>query len=395
MNIKIIHTLIKVLLILSLLVLSGCVSVPGLNNDPSAWGFKKLKPNAPIDYNKLSHKNINIEFHDINKMPIKDFEKLYTASQNNYNKNDNNSNNSNSYDIIYKYRYKYVIGSGDQISIKMTDIVDVDGSYIVNPTGYITIPYAGDLLITNQSKEEAQQTIVEMLKKYYKSPEILVNIEQYRSSYVYISGAVKTPQSLLLSETPIRLLDFIIRGNTNPTSEDKPFNMKAKLRRDGSLYKLDLSRIAEGSDLRENFFLKKNDVIFVERNKDGIYVFGEVSKPGRFIPYKDLSLTELLSDAGISQLTANVKKVFVIREDLEKFLHVDIYRLNVSNPVNLIAGRNFYLRPSDIVFLPPKAIVKWNRVVSLLTPSSDLFQSYNPLVQAGVASTKTSGKHKY
>ena len=277
----------------------------------------------------------------------------------------------------------------------MTDIVDVDGTYIVNPTGYITIPYAGDLLITNQSKEEAQQTIVEMLKKYYRSPEILVNIEQYRSSYVYISGAVKNPQSMLLSETPIRLLDFIIRGNSNPTSDDAPFNMKAKLRRDGGLYHIDLSRIAEGSYDKENFFLKKNDVIFVERNKDGIYVFGEVSDPGLFIPHKDLSLTELLSNAGISQLTANAKKVFVIRENLEKFLHVDIYKLNISNPVNLIAGRNFYLRPSDIVFLPPKAIVKWNRVVSLLTPSSDLFQSYNPVVQAGVASTKTSGKHKY
>ena len=92
---------------------------------------------------------------------------------------------------------------------------------------------------------------------------------------------------------------------------------------------------------------------------------------------------------------ANAKKVFVIREDLEKFLHVDIYRLNISNPVSLIAGRNFYLQPSDIVFLPPKGIVKWNRVVSLLTPSSDLFQSYNPLIQRGVGSTKTSGKHKY
>ena len=109
-----------------------------------------------------------------------------------------------------------------------------------------------------------------------------------------------------------------------------------------------------------------------------------------------MSIAELLSDAGISQLTANVKKVFVIREDLEKFLHVDIYRLDVNNPVNLIAGRNFYLQPSDIVFLPPKGIVKWNRVVSLLTPSSDLFQSYYPVVQTGVASTKaTSGKQRY
>ena len=175
----------------------------------------------------------------------------------------------------------------------MTDIEDVDGTYIVNPTGDITIPYVGDLSVSNQSKEEAQQTIVEMLKKYYKSPEILVNIEQYRSSYVYISGAVKTPQSLLLSETPIRLLDFVIRSNSNPTSDDAPFNMKAKLRRDGSLYKIDLSRITEGSYDKENFYLKKDDVIFVERNKDGIYVFGEVSDPGLFIPHKDLSLTDI------------------------------------------------------------------------------------------------------
>ena len=57
---------------------------------------------------------------------------------------------------------------------------------------------------------------------------------------------------------------------------------------------------------------------------------------------------------------------------------------------------NFYLKPKDILFMPAKRIVQWNRVVSLLTPSSDLFQSYNPVIQRGVSSTEnTSGKQTY
>jgi len=34
-------------------------------------------------------------------------------------------------------------------------------------------------------------------------------------------------------------------------------------------------------------------------------------------------------------------------------------------------------------------------MISLLTPSTDLFKSYNPVIQAGVASTKSSGQHQY
>ena len=80
----------------------------------------------------------------------------------------------------------------------------------------------------------------------------------------------------------------------------------------------------------------------------------------------------------------------------KKFLHVDVYKADISNPVNLVAARNFYLKPRDIVFMPAKRIVKWNRIVSLLTPSTDLFKAYNPVIQEGVASQKsTAGQVRY
>jgi len=83
-------------------------------------------------------------------------------------------------------------------------------------------------------------------------------------------------------------------------------------------------------------------------------------------------------------LTSNVKKVFVIREDFSSFLKIKVFQLDVSNPVNLVAGRKFLLKPKDIVFIPPTEIVKWNRVISLLLPQTDLFKSYNPIINNGL-----------
>ena len=42
-------------------------------------------------------------------------------------------------------------------------------------------------------------------------------------------------------------------------------------------------------------------------------------EPGTYFPDMNYSLTELVSSVGINQLTANAKKVYVIREKLESF----------------------------------------------------------------------------
>ena len=83
-------------------------------------------------------------------------------------------------------------------------------------------------------------------------------------------------------------------------------------------------------------------------------------------------------------MTANAKNVYVIRERFNSFLKVDIFQLDIRNPVNLIAGKKFMLQSKDIIFIPPTKIVKWNRTISLLLPQTDLFKSYNPIIQDGV-----------
>ena len=41
---------------------------------------------------------------------------------------------------------------------------------------------------------------------------------------------------------------------------------------------------------------------------------------------------------------------------------------------------NFHILPNDIVFIPQTKLVKWNNVISLLTPSETLFKTYKPYI---------------
>ena len=97
-------------------------------------------------------------------------------------------------------------------------------------------------------------------------------------------------------------------------------------------------------------------------------------------------MTELISNAGLNKLTANASNIFVIREDYNSLLKINVFKLDIQNPINLVLGKRFILQPKDIVFIPPSRIVKWNRVISLLLPQTELFSSYNPIIQDGVKS---------
>ena len=250
----------------------------------------------------------------------------------------------------------------------------------------IDLPFIGKLKIDNLNLNDAQNILTEVIKNYYKNPDLQINIEEFNSSKVYILGAVRNQVTIKLDQKPIRVIEAAIQANFNPSSSEKSFGTKGFLRRDNEVYKINLTNAYKSKDDKENFYLKKNDVIFIDRNSDAIHVFGEITKPGIYYPNLDYSLTELISTSGLNQLTANAKKVYVIREKFESFLEVDVFQLDIRNPVSLIAGRKFQLQPKDIIFIPPSEIVKWNRTISLLLPQTDLFNSYNPIIHDGVKS---------
>lgn len=360
-------------LFLILILLSGCIGLPGINKD-----LKKKNPNEILSLSEYSIEDVGINIIKINQLSDNEI--------NNF--NDYNGlkigNTIKKFSDIYDYRYEYILGPADSISIDLTDTDDLDGNYLIDQQGMVDLPFIGKIKLDNLTLIEAQNILMQVIQKFYKNPDLQITIDEFNSSKVHIVGAVRNQITINLDQKPIKLIEAAIQANFNPSAADKLYGTKGLLRRDNQVYEINLSNAFKSKDEKENFYLKKDDVLFIDRNSDAIHVFGEVTKPGVYYPNMDYSLTELISTSGLNQLTANAKKVYVIREKYEKFLEVDVFQLDIRNPVNLIAGRKFMLQSKDIVFVPPTEIVKWNRTISLLLPQTDLFNSYNPIIQSGV-----------
>ena len=361
-----------IIIFFAIIFLNSCAALPGINDGPTK---KKGKINLNSEY---SIEDIGIEIVEINKLSENDF-KIFNKSE----ISELNFKISE-FNDIYNYRYEYILGPADIVSINLTDTDDIDNSYEIDPDGMIDLPFIGKIKISSLTVDEAQNILKEVIGNFYKNPDLQISVEEYNSSKVYIVGAVRNQITINLDQKPVKLIEAAIQANFNPNAADKLLGTKGFLRRDNKVYKINLNNAFASLDDKENFFLKKDDVIFVDRNSDSIHVFGEIAKPGEYFPNNNYSLTELISTTGLNQLTSNAKKIYVIREDFNSFLKIKVFQLDARNPVNLVAGGKFLLKPKDIVFIPPTEIVKWNRVISLLLPQTDLFKSYNPIINNGL-----------
>ena len=342
-------------------IISACSNSTGFKDEPTSKDAKKLG---------LERNGVALKFYNLNKINTSTLPRIEQIKK---------KTDKRLAQLIKENKYYYSLGAGDIINIAITDVDDINGSYTVSPDGDVTIPYVGQVMILDKTKEEAQVFINDVLKTYYQEPEAIVKIEQYKSSYVYITGAINRPLSILLSEQPLKLLDALIKAGY--VKDQKSYSKTALLRRGKEVYEIDLYQLLNLNNTDLDIYLRKEDVVHVsETDTDQAYAFGEFTTSGPISVYKDLTLTELLATKGINKATAKTKSIYVLREDLEKFLHVDIFTLNLNNPAALIAANNFYILPNDIVFIPQTNLVKWNNVISLLTPSETLFKTYKPYI---------------
>ena len=364
---------ITFLFILILFFFNNCTILPGINKSPN-----KKNPNKKLQPSEYSINDVKINIIKINELSDEEINK--------YSKNQINDlvNEVKNYSEVYDYKYEYILGVSDAISIDLTDTDDLDGVYKIDQAGMIDLPFIGKIKLDELTLNEAQNLLLQIIKNFYKNPDLQVGIEEFNSNKVYIVGAVRNQITISLNQQPVTLIEAAIKANFNPSAEDKLFGTSGLLRREGKVYKINLNNTFKNKDERENFYLKKNDVIFIDKNSDSIHVFGEVISPGTYFPDMNYSLTELISSLGINQLTANAKKVYVIREKFDSFLEIDVFQLDIRNPVNLIVGKKFKIKKGDIIFIPPAEITKWNRTISLLLPQTNLFKSYNPIINNGL-----------
>ncbi len=247
----------------------------------------------------------------------------------------------------------------------------VSNGYNVSANGFIQFPYIGDVKVSGLTEYQVRDELTKRLSKYLNQPKLTVRIQSYRSGRVYVDGAVRQPGLQAVNDIPMTLPEAINRaGGFAPDADRSAINVS----RGDTTVSVDLQQLTRFGINPSKIILSSGDLVRVMSRDDAkVYILGEVSKPtAQPLRNGRLSLNEALGEAGgVNPTSGNPKQIFVVRADNDPE-HPQIFHLDAQSPAAYALSEGFELKPSDVVYVDPAAVVRWNRVISMIVPSAQV-----------------------
>lgn len=235
--------------------------------------------------------------------------------------------------------------------------------------GSINFPFVGKVHVAGKTIGEVRDQLAAGLAPYLKKPQLDVRVLAYRSQKVSVTGDVKVPGPLAMSDVPLTLVDAITRsGGTNSDADLQ----RVKLTRGGTLYTLDANAMLERGDVRQNVMLQNGDIVNVpDRSDSRIFVMGEVKTPQTLPMLKGrLTIADALTQSGgLLDTDANARQIYVVRGVTTNPSQPDIFRLDLTQPDSLLLSAQFQLKPLDVVYVGTAGAVQFNRLVNQVLPT--------------------------
>jgi polysaccharide biosynthesis/export protein len=274
----------------------------------------------------------------------------------------------------------YLVGPQDELRVTVfehPELTNPSGTAnelvgrVVNSDGKFFFPYVGSVQAAGRSVQEIQQTIAQGLTRVLKTPQVDVAVFKFRSQRVVVSGEVRTPSTVPVTDVAPTLAEVISQAG-GLTAEADLSNITVT--RAGASTRVDLYSYYYQGDLDQNFLLQHGDVINIpERRYNKVFVLGEVGRPNSLVmPRGRFSLAEALADSGgVNPFSANAGQIYVIRDGGAK---PQIFHLDAANPSALLLADQFDLRSRDVVYVDAVAVARWARVVNNILPTADFLR---------------------
>ncbi|SDR70427.1 polysaccharide export outer membrane protein [Halopseudomonas sabulinigri] len=246
-------------------------------------------------------------------------------------------------------------------------------SRVVRDDGTLFYPFVGSIKVAGLTQEELRKLLSDKLSRYIEQPQVDVNILEYNSQKVTLSGAFVTPGFREINSQPLTLLQAV--GEAVIDNERADLST-LNLIRDGQVFTLDYDYLTSHPSAVGSVYLKAGDKLHMGLNDARkVFIMGEVPRPAA-LSYSTsrMTLSEVLATVGgPSPTSASGREVYVIRgvENLETE-KATIFQLNAQSPSAFILADQFEMQPQDVVFVGAAGITRWNRFVSQLFPSANI-----------------------
>jgi polysaccharide export outer membrane protein len=258
----------------------------------------------------------------------------------------------------------YVLGPEDSITVRVFAADDIpDKPVQIDNDGSVTLPMIGQVHAAGLTVEQFQANLVTAYKKYFKDPQVTVQVNDFRSQPVSVAGNVSTPGVVQLRGNR-NLMEVIgqaggLRADAGDTVlitrnlNEGPLPVAGAFTDPTGKYSvahIDIRAVMSGKDPEGNILIKPHDVITVPRARM-IYVLGNVTRPGGYVLTENetMSLTQAVALAGGWDHSAALSGARILRADggpTREQIPANVKKIMENKAPDL------QLRPDDILYIP-------------------------------------------
>ena len=219
-----------------------------------------------------------------------------------------------------------VLAPGALLHIEVYGVPEMSMELRVGGEGNVAIPLIGAVHIAGNTVAQAQSAIAKEFsdREVFKNPQVTLNVLQFPTSSVSVTGAVQTPGKIqLLAPTALGDVLAMAGGTTNAAGNDIEVQHRASSGETRSWH-IDY---APGSDTEifHKTVVEPGDSVFVHR-AGVVYVLGAVNRPGGYLMVNGgaLNVVQAVSLAGGETLEHSTRWAIVVRQQGGGYVQVRV-----------------------------------------------------------------------
>ena len=164
---------------------------------------------------------------------------------------------------------EYRLGKGDELTVDFAGRPEMQAKLVVGPDGRVTLPLAGELVLSGQTRSESAKTIAAALSSFYANLEVQVSVTKYTANTVVVLGAVDHPGVVTFDGMPTLLKALSIGGlETDPKKVTQIPERCAIYRGQDQVVWVELKALIDSGNPLADLRLRRDDVIYVPNGSE-------------------------------------------------------------------------------------------------------------------------------
>ena len=190
---------------------------------------------------------------------------------------------------------EYVVGAQDKLAVAVFGEADLTRTVTIDADGTFDFPLIGRIKAAGLTVRAIEQELTRKLKDgLYVNPQVSIEIAEYRSQVVYVTGSVRTPGAVSLTGN-LSVMEALARAGS-PTPDAGSYILVNRRRAaEGEEQRISMADLQSGR--AQQIMLGDGDTIFVPK-AETFYVTGYVKNPGPYLFGGAMTVSQAISLAG-------------------------------------------------------------------------------------------------